>query len=114
MNPMPRGAVPFGRPVSLSRALDSEPAAPAPALRRFAIGGLTFCTDFLQAIPLVQLDVAKMFGSGNGIHQGADTLDAYADLVGCLQREGIRRNDSGACEQEAAVRETVVAKKIFD
>jgi hypothetical protein len=54
------------------------------------------------------------FGLGNGIHQRADSVYAYPDLVGPLQREGIWRNDSGACEQEAAIRETVVAEKIFD
>lgn len=63
---------------------------------------------------VIQLDVVKMFGSGNGIHQRADSVYAYPDLVRSLQREGIGRNDTGACEQEAAIRETVVAEKIFD
>ncbi len=57
---------------------------------------------------------AKMFASSYAVHQRADFVYRYADLIRPLQCEGIWWNDTCTGEQEAAPREALVAEKIFD
>jgi hypothetical protein len=47
------------------------------------------------------------------VDQRTDRLDGDANLVSSLQRERVRRDDSGPGHQKCPVRKTVVAKEIF-
>jgi hypothetical protein len=55
-----------------------------------------------------------MFASSYAVHERADFVYRYADLIRLLQCEGIWWNDTCAGEQEAAPREALVAEKILD
>jgi hypothetical protein len=69
-----------------------------------------------QAFQSVRLHAVgrEMFGSGNPIHQRADGVYADPDFVPALQREGVWRNDTGAGQQKATIREAVITEKVFD
>ena len=50
----------------------------------------------------------------DGVFECADAFDSDVDLVVALEREGVRRHNPGPSEQEAAIREAVIAKEVLD
>ena len=51
---------------------------------------------------------------GYGVDKDADAVDADANFIFACQREGVGWNDAGAGQQEASVREGLIAEEVFD